>query len=64
MFYWEHMYPDSHAIANGEFLLIHTMFIDYIGHVFDAEIKEYENYVSLVGNVLAAPLNRWLQGGL
>jgi predicted AlkP superfamily pyrophosphatase or phosphodiesterase len=72
IFYWEDMYPDSHVIANGEFLLrsydpdflmVHTMFIDYIGHIFGSESKEYENSVALAGNVLAAPLTRWLEAG-
>lgn len=72
IFYWEDRYPDSHVIADGEFLLrsydpdflmVHTMFIDYIGHIFGGESKEYENSVALAGNVLAAPLARWLEAG-
>jgi bisphosphoglycerate-independent phosphoglycerate mutase (AlkP superfamily) len=39
------------------------MFIDYIGHIFGGESKEYENSVALAGNVLAAPLTRWLEAG-
>ena len=72
MFYWEDMYPDSHVVANGEyliknydpdFLMIHTMFIDYIGHIYGAGSSQFENSVALAGNVLAAPLTRWLQAG-
>lgn len=72
IFYWEDMYPDSHVVADGEFLLrkfdpdflmIHTMCIDYIGHIHGSGSAQYENAVAYAGNVLAAPLARWLEEG-
>lgn len=72
IFYWEDRYPDSHVVADGEFLqrtydpdflMVHTMFIDYIGHIHGAGSAQYENAVAYAGNVLAAPLTRWLQDG-
>ena len=72
IYYWEDSYPDSHVIANGEFLqrqfdpdflMVHTMFIDYIGHIYGAGSSQFENAVALAGNVLALPLKRWLEKG-
>ncbi len=72
IFYWEDMYPDSHVVADGEFLLrsydpdflmVHTMFIDYIGHLHGAGSAQYENAVAYAGNVLADPITRWLEAG-
>lgn len=72
IFYWEDMYPDSHVVADGEFLLrkfnpdflmVHTMCIDYMGHLHGAGSVQYENAVAYAGNVLAVPVSRWLEAG-
>lgn len=72
IYYWEDMYPDSHVVANGEFLLrrydpdflmIHTMYIDYIGHVHGSGTMQYEASVAVAGNVVASNLPRWLEEG-
>lgn len=72
IFYWEDMYPDSHVVADGEFLrraydpdflMVHTMFIDYIGHIHGSGSVQYENSVALAGNVIASGLPQWLKEG-
>lgn len=72
IFYWEDMYPDSHVVADGEFLrraydpdflMVHTMYIDYIGHIHGSGSVQYENSVALAGNVIASGLPQWLKEG-
>lgn len=72
IFYWLDSYPDSHTIADGEylrhayypdFLLYHTMAIDTNGHIAGAGSAEYCNAVANVGHLLASLLPTWLKEG-
>lgn len=72
VFYWEDMYPDSHVFCDGEFLLrtydpdflmLHTMGTDYLGHLHGAGSKEYEVAAAIAGHVIAGSLPRWLKEG-
>lgn len=72
MYYVNDAYPDDHLFADGEFLrnackpdflLIHTMGIDYAGHIYGSESKEYEFAVLNAGNILASLIPRWQDAG-
>lgn len=72
IYYWSDDYPDAYVFADGEFLrktyqpdflMIHTMHIDFAGHTYYAESKEYEDSVGLVGNLIAAHLPMWFSEG-
>ena len=72
IYYWEDMYPDSHVFADGEylrrtydpdFLLIHTMCIDYMGHKYGADSQQYETAVAMVGHELASYVPIWRKEG-
>lgn len=72
IFYWLDPYPDSHVFADGEFLLntydpdflmLHTMAVDDMGHHHGAGSKQYEEAIAIVGHVIAASLPRWLKEG-
>lgn len=72
IYYWEDMYPDSHVFADGEylrrafdpdFLMLHTMCIDYMGHAHGANSEPYEKSIAIAGHVIAASLPRWLKEG-
>ena len=72
IFYFEDPYPDSHVFADGEFLLnaydpdflmLHTMAIDHMGHTHGAGSQQYEVSVAIAGHVIAASLPRWLKEG-
>ncbi|CAM4413339.1 alkaline phosphatase family protein [Paenibacillus alkaliterrae] len=71
-FYFEDHYPDSHLFADAEylrtvhdpdFLYIHSMNIDDIGHKFGGESKEYEASVRAVDGILAALVPMWMAQG-
>ena len=66
------MYPDSHVFAYGEyliktydpdFLMLHTMCIDYMGHRFGSETKEYEVAIAMAGHIMAYIIPEWLKEG-
>lgn len=72
IYYWEDMYPDSHVFADGEylrktynpdFLMIHTMCIDYKGHLHGAGSEPYEKSIAEVGHIIASLLPQWLEEG-
>ena len=72
IYYWEDMYPDSHVFADGEylrrtydpdFLMLHTMCIDYMGHLHGAESEPYEKAIAMAGHIIAASLPVWLREG-
>lgn len=72
IYYCEDMYPDSHVFADGEylrktydpdFLMLHTMAIDYMGHIHGAESAQYETTIAITGHVIAASLPQWLSQG-
>lgn len=71
-FYFEDFYPDSHLFIDGEilrrendpdFLLIHSMGVDYAGHVYGGTSKEYNGSALRMDNILAAHLPLWMELG-
>ena len=69
MFYFEDHYPDTHLFADAEylrnahnpdFLYIHSMNIDDMGHKFGGESKQYAGSVRMVDSVLATLIPMWL----
>ncbi len=72
IFYYEDQYPDSHLLGDGEFLrkqyrpdflLIHSMNIDYWGHQKGGESPEYAQAVAAVTEQLGQLLPVWLGSG-
>lgn len=72
MFYFEDDYPDSHLFADAEhlraaydpdFLYIHSMNIDDIGHKFGGESKQYAGSVRRVDSILATLIPLWMAMG-
>ncbi|WP_066188902.1 alkaline phosphatase family protein [Gracilibacillus timonensis] len=72
MFYFEDTYPDSHLLLDGEalrrrvqpdFLYIHSMNIDDIGHKHGGRSSEYREKVLLADNILAELMPIWLEEG-
>lgn len=68
-FYYEDQYPDSHVIAGGNYLikeknsdftLIHTMNIDYAGHLYGVNSKEYLAACIKVDSLLAPRILEWM----
>lgn len=71
-FYFDDVYPDSHTFIDGEilrekyspnFLYIHPMGIDDIGHKFGKNSKEYRNKVIESDVILSNFIPIWLQNG-
>lgn len=71
-FYFEDSFPDTHAFAQAEhlrvkhqpdFLLIHPMGVDDIGHKFGSDSKEYQGTVAKMGMIIARLLPGWLEDG-
>jgi predicted AlkP superfamily pyrophosphatase or phosphodiesterase len=71
-FYFDDTYPDSHLFADAEvlrqdwnpdFMLVHPMGIDYAGHRFGADSKEYRGRVLATDSLLAQYLPRWIAAG-
>ncbi len=72
IFYWEDHYPDTHVLADGEFLreryhpdflLYHTMNIDYWGHQKGSGSPEYAQAAATVTEQLGQLLPVWLEEG-
>lgn len=72
LFYFEDNYPDSHLLADGEylrrsydpdFLLIHTMNIDDAGHKFTSHSAAYRGQALKTDSMLALLLPHWLEAG-
>ncbi len=72
IFYFEDQYPDSHLFLDGEFLrktyepdflLLHSMNIDYMGHIHGGGSKEYMNAARSAAEFLARLLPGWLEDG-
>ena len=72
IFYHEDHYPDSHQIADGDYLirkkatdytLIHSMNIDDAGHKFGADSKEYVQAAVRVDAELSQYIWRWMNEG-
>ena len=72
IFYWEDLYPDSHLYADGEFLrhtydpdflLLHSMNIDYWGHQRGSDSREYAAAAGAAMEHLARLLPAWMDEG-
>ena len=72
IFYSEDTYPDSHLFADAhylvnqyqpDFLVVHSMNIDDVGHKFTADSHEYAAAVNQADRLLAIYLPEWLQKG-
>lgn len=72
IFYYEDHYPDSHLLWDGEFLrkryrpdflLLHTMNIDYWGHQKGSGSQEYAQAVATVTELVGQLLPAWLEEG-
>ena len=72
LFYWEDSYPDSHLFADAEalrsryspdFMLVHPMSIDYAGHTYGSDTKEYRGQALAADSLLAQFLPRWQTAG-
>lgn len=68
IFYWEDHYPDDHLFADGNYLikkyhpdyiLIHSMEIDTVGHDFGSESKEYMDKTVRIDILLSHYLPLW-----
>lgn len=72
IFYYEDHYPDSHLFADGEFLrknfdpdflFIHSMNIDDMGHKFGSHSDEYAYSISKADVILGLYLPKWMEEG-
>lgn len=72
-FYFEDQYPDSHVISGGnylinnkdsDFVLIHTMNIDYAGHLYGANSKEYTGAAIKSDSMLSEMILQWVNSGI
>ena len=72
IFYYEDHYPDSHLVADGEYLirqkgtdytLIHSMNIDDAGHKYGADSKEYVQAAVRVDAILSQFIWNWMNDG-
>lgn len=72
IFYFEDMYPDSHVLCDAEylraaympdFLLVHTMNIDDIGHRYGSGSKEHAVSALKLDTLLSTVIPLWLQAG-
>lgn len=72
IFYWADDYPDSHLFADGEylrkeyapdFMLYHSMGIDFWGHRKGAGSPEYESAIANVDTVLSPLMEVWRKEG-
>ncbi|QQK08619.1 alkaline phosphatase family protein [Miniphocaeibacter halophilus] len=72
VFYYEDNYPDTHLFADAnfllqykkpDFLLIHSMNIDDIGHKFTSDSREYKAVINRADYIIGQYLNNWLELG-
>lgn len=72
IFYWADDYPDSHLFADGEylrkefdpdFLLYHSMGIDFWGHRKGAGSPEYESAIANADSILSPLMEVWRKEG-
>lgn len=72
IFYFDWHYPDSHTIADGEylrthyhpdFLLIHPMGIDFSGNNYGQNSMEYHTAIQMIDETFADYLPLWLDEG-
>jgi predicted AlkP superfamily pyrophosphatase or phosphodiesterase len=67
-FYWDDTYPDSHLFADAhdlvtryrpDFMVLHSMNIDDIGHKHGGSSSAYRNAARMAGNLLAMVVPQW-----
>lgn len=72
IYYFADNYPDSHLLCDGEFLrktyhpdflLLHAMGLDYIGHQHGGNSKEYRETAMCVSDLLSNYIPNWLAEG-
>lgn len=72
IFYHQDHYPDQHTLLDAEhlrqahdpdFLLIHTMNVDDIGHKFALDSQQYRNAARRMDGYLSHFLPEWLKAG-
>lgn len=72
IFYSEDTYPDSHLFADAhhlidtyqpEFMYIHSMNIDDVGHKFNGNSQEYYQAVCRIDTILGVYLPLWIEMG-
>lgn len=72
IFYSEDHYPDTHLFADGhyiikrknpDYMLIHSMNVDYAGHHYGSQSKEYRVAVNQVDTIMASFIPQWLEMG-
>ncbi|HLR11314.1 MAG TPA: alkaline phosphatase family protein [Sporosarcina sp.] len=72
IFYSDDTYPDSHLFADAhhlidryqpEFMYIHSMNIDDIGHKFNGNSQEYHQAVCRIDTILGEYIPLWLKQG-
>ena len=72
IYYWNDDYPDSHLFADGEylrkqydpdFILYHSMGIDFRGHRKGAKSPEYESAVADADSILSPLMEIWRREG-
>jgi predicted AlkP superfamily pyrophosphatase or phosphodiesterase len=71
-FYVEGDYPDAELFAmagalvrkfNPDYLLVHPMAMDTLGHKYGADSREYRNHAVLQDMMLANLIPEWMEGG-
>ena len=71
-FYDDDAYPDSHLLLDAEilrrkhdpdFLFVHCMGMDYIGHLYGSNSKEYRQQAYQLDNLLSLYIPQWLNEG-
>ena len=72
MFYFDDAYPDSHLFLDGEyirktydpdFLFIHSMNIDLVGHLYSSQSKEYKAKTLEADSILSNYVLTWMKQG-
>ncbi|MGX4685468.1 alkaline phosphatase family protein [Vagococcus sp. JNUCC 83] len=72
IFYSEDHYPDSHVFADAnsiiteyqpDFMVIHSMNIDDVGHKFTSDSREYMAQVNIADNILGTIVPTWCELG-
>lgn len=71
-FYFDDAYPDSHLFLDGEqlrkkhdpdFLFIHPMGVDYVGHAHGCDSREYRGKIIEIDNILGSLVPLWIELG-
>lgn len=72
IFYSEDTYPDTHVFADAnsiitnyapDFMVVHSMNIDDVGHKYTAASREYMTQVNIADNIIGTIVPRWQKLG-